>query len=588
MLRFFLILFFVLFAPSAHALSTGWQGDDDVKVRLISASEGAGDLAHIQAGLEVKLAPGWHSYNDKPGDAGLPPEFIWDGSENFIKAEILYPAAIAFEMGELISYGYKDHVIYPIKLTPQSAGAALQLKAGLTLLICNELCIPKNFDLALLIPKGPAIASQHAAAIESAIAKVPPPSSSATNEAPNNPPTLWLMLLFALLGGFILNFMPCVLPVLSLKILSVVGHGGGDIKTVRRSFLMTTLGILFSFAVLAIIVIALKQAGQNVGWGVQFQEPLFLVFLSVVLVTFAANMLGLFEIPMPRFIADRMDPHYHPKLAGDFATGALATLLATPCTAPFLGTAIGFALAANTATIGAIFFMIGLGLALPYIGIALWPKLATSLPKPGAWMIRLRAALGAALLATAIWFIGILFHQLPSETVTALILLMLALIIYLRTSPQWQIPSAVKAVMLIVLLALPFVITIKSQPLLAQHAAARGWQTFNEDRLATERQQNKIVFVDITADWCLTCHANKLFVINTPSIQKAFQDGGVVLLQGDWTRRDETITQFLRKYSREGIPFNVVYGPGAPNGLVLSEVLTADAVRKALAVAAGK
>nr|MDP9127320.1 copper resistance protein [Pseudomonadota bacterium] len=246
-----------------------------------------------------------------------------------------------------------------------------------------------------------------------------------------HPLPLALAILFAIIGGFIMNLMPCVLPVLSMKILSVVSHGGRDTGLVRQSFLMTATGIVFSYMALAAMVITLKRLGLAFGWGVQFQQPLFLLFLTLLLTFFAANMWGLFEIQLPRFLADSLDSSYHPKLAGDFATGAFATLLATPCSAPFLGTAVGFALASGPLQILTIFLALGMGMSLPYIAIATWPRVATTLPKPGLWMVRLRQLLGGALALTALWMLWVLAAQIPLGFALFVGLAMLGIVILL-------------------------------------------------------------------------------------------------------------------------------------------------------------
>ena len=224
-------------------------------------------------------------------------------------------------------------------------------------------------------------------------------------------PALGLMVILGLafLGGLILNLMPCVLPVLSMKVLSVVGHGGAEAAVVRRGFLATAAGILFSFLVLAGGAIALKSAGAAVGWGIQFQAPLFLIAMSAILVLFAANLFGLFEIPLPGFAGRAAGAGAGKSLGGAFATGAFATLLATPCSAPFLGTAIGFALSRGPGEILAVFAMLGLGLAVPYLAVAAWPRIATGLPRPGVWMVVLRRVLGGILLLTAIWLLSVLW-----------------------------------------------------------------------------------------------------------------------------------------------------------------------------------
>ncbi|MDE1901596.1 MAG: thioredoxin family protein [Alphaproteobacteria bacterium] len=388
--------------------------------------------------------------------------------------------------------------------------------------------------------------------------------------------------LLALLGGLILNLMPCVLPVLSLKILGIVSHGGGTPRRVRYSFLHTAAGIIVSFIALAAATVALNHFGLALGWGVQFQQPLFLIFLITLLTFFAANLWGLFEIPLPRFLADRVDPAYHPKLAGDFATGALATLLATPCSAPFLGTAVGFALASGTAQIFAIFAALGCGMAAPYLAVAAFPRAATLLPRPGAWMITLRIVLGIALALTAIWLTWVLAAQITVSAATALGLLMTGIVILLALRKQGMKRGLILAGILeFCLVALVLGFTGMDKPKAAPEMD-RKWLAYSPDGLAADIAEGKTVFLDVTADWCLTCKANMKFTLTRGDVAQRLFHSSVVAMQADWTNPDPVITGLLRKYNRYGIPFNIVYGPGAPHGIVLPELLDAGDVLDAL------
>jgi len=268
---------------------------------------------------------------------------------------------------------------------------------------------------------------------------------------------LALILGFALLGGLLLNLMPCVLPVLSLKLLSAVKHGGGAPGPVRLSFLATAAGVLASFLLLAAGAVALQAGGATLGWGIQFQQPLFLAAMALVVTLFAANLFGFFEILLPGGLADTAGKASGGRgLAGDFGTGAFATLLATPCSAPFLGTAVGFALSRGPAEILMIFTALGLGLALPYLAVAAWPRLATALPRPGRWMLWLRRLLGLALVATALWLLSVLAVQIGARGALALGGLLAALlgVFALRRfarPPRLLVPGAATALALAVL-----------------------------------------------------------------------------------------------------------------------------------------
>jgi suppressor for copper-sensitivity B len=383
--------------------------------------------------------------------------------------------------------------------------------------------------------------------------------------------------------------MPCVLPVLSLKVLSVIGHGGGETRLVRHSFLVTASGILFSFLVLGGVTVLLQKLGMAVGWGLQFQQPMFLIFLVLLLTVFAANMWDLFEIQLPRFLADGInDAGYHPKLAGDFAAGAFATLLATPCSAPFLGTAISFALGSGPRDIMIIFAALGTGMILPYLAIALFPSLATSLPKPGRWMVVLRRLLGGALAVTAIWLLWVLSAQISARfaAIAGFCMLALLLLFGMRKTniTRWIVWFGLFS---FTFLALGLTISGARMPK-PPAEVERLWQPFSEMALAADLAEGKTVFVDVTADWCLTCKANKQFVLSQDVLAQRLFHSDIIAMQADMTNPNPDITEFLRKYGRYGIPFNAAFGPGAPQGIVLPELLTPNVVTQALDTASGR
>ncbi len=401
------------------------------------------------------------------------------------------------------------------------------------------------------------------------------------------------ILALALLGGLILNLMPCVLPVLSIKLLSVVKQGGRDRAEVRLSFLASAAGILCSFLVLAALAVGLKSAGLAVGWGIQFQQPVFLAVMALLVTLFACNLFGFFEISLPGWLGSLATSGPHHGVAGHFVTGAFATLLATPCSAPFLGTAIGFALARGAGEIFLIFAVLGLGLALPYLAIAALPRLATAMPRPGAWMVWLRRVLGLALAGTALWLLSVLAAQVSLVVVLGVGLLLAGLGVVLWLRMRWGEPllgtSRLATPALASLLALGSVLL----PLAAGSSAgpisraADAWPALDRAEIARHVAAGSVVFVDVTADWCITCQVNKKFVLDQDSVSGRLLSPGVVLMRGDWTRPSDEISDYLAGFGRYGIPFNAVYGPGTPEGLPLPELLSVEAVLEALAQAAG-
>jgi suppressor for copper-sensitivity B len=413
--------------------------------------------------------------------------------------------------------------------------------------------------------------------------------------------SLAVILMLAVLGGLILNLMPCVLPVLSIKLLGVVGHGGGKTRTVRLSFVASAGGILAAFAVLAAALIALKAGGMIVGWGIQFQQPWFLIAMTLMVTAFACNLWEFFEFRLPRWAADwgEHSTHIH-GLGGNFLQGTLATLLATPCSAPFLGTAVGFALARGPVEIAAVFAALGFGLALPFLTVAAFPGLATRLPKPGPWMVTLRRYLGLALAATGVWLLSVLATGIGivASVLVGVLAAAAAGVLFLghqgpkgagRRTPVWFAAAAVAAFLVPGWLGETRVgkaTALALDPESAQTLDAL-WTPFDEAAISKLVADGKTVFVDVTADWCLTCQINKAFVLSASAVVTALKDPGVVVMKADWTLPDPGISTYLARYQRYGIPFDAVYGPGAPGGLVLPELLSRESVLGALEKAAG-
>lgn len=401
------------------------------------------------------------------------------------------------------------------------------------------------------------------------------------------------MLAVALLGGLLLNLMPCVLPVLSLKLMGAVRAAGYAPRELRLSFLATAGGILVAFLGLAGAAIALKSAGLAVGWGIQFQQPIFLAAMALVLTLFACSLWGVFAIRLPGGLLTAANSACDGKaLAGAFFTGVFATLLATPCSAPFLGTAVGFALTRGPGEILAIFAALGLGLAAPYLLVAAVPKLARLLPRPGRWMVWFCRILALALAATAFWLLTVLAAQ--AGTVAAILcgLLLVGVSAVLSLGAVLREHSVLRRVAwpTVGLLAVALgVVALAAKPETGQVAVSDlAWQAFDRVQIINAVATGKTVLIDVTADWCATCQVNKKLVLDRGEVRGAIASGEVIAMRADWTRPDAAISGYLAGFGRYGIPFNVVYGPAAPGGLVLSELLTEREVLAAFDRAGGE
>lgn len=389
----------------------------------------------------------------------------------------------------------------------------------------------------------------------------------------------------AFLGGLILNVMPCVLPVLSIKLSSAMKSHDQGVGRIRRGFAVSALGVLAFMWTLAALTIAARSLGMTVGWGLQFQNPVFLAVMFVILAIFSATLFGAFAIELPSSLQTRLARAGGGKgYLGDFSTGAFAAILATPCSAPFLGTAVAFALAGRALDVAVIFTALGLGLALPYLVVAAFPAAISRLPKPGRWMLWLKVLLGLALAGTAGWLFWVLIGvggMTSALAVLAASAVLVALLSIPRLAAGVRLSGAVVTGALAILLA-----GLLSEASTPNATLATEWAAFDRKEIAQLVSRGEVVFVDVTADWCLTCKANKALVLDREPVQTAIRAAGVTAMQADWTRPSEAISRYLEAFDRYGIPFNAVYGPGAPEGIVLPELLSSEAVMSALEKAA--
>lgn len=393
------------------------------------------------------------------------------------------------------------------------------------------------------------------------------------------------------LGGLILNLMPCVLPVISLKIFSFIAQAGESPARIFRHGLAFAAGIFVWFLGLGVLVIALKAGGSQVTWGAfQFQNPWFVVGLSVLVFLFALNLLGVFEITLPGSAANSLD-HTASRggYAGSFFQGLFATLLATPCTAPFLGSALGFAFAQSAPVILAMFAAVALGMSLPYLLLSARPGWRNCIPKPGVWMERFKQFMGFPLLATNLWLLWVVQNQRGSEAV----LLLLALFLILGFCAWiYGIAGSRRLPVLGILLIASVSGVIAGKKIAATQvtksavgASSEGisWVSYSPTVLEALRSEGKPVFLDFTASWCLTCQFNERTAINVPAFRKVIDEKGITAMKGDWTNSDPAITAALKSFGRVGVPLAVYYPPGkGSEPVVLPELLTEKIVLEAV------
>jgi thiol:disulfide interchange protein DsbD len=401
-------------------------------------------------------------------------------------------------------------------------------------------------------------------------------------------------LLFGFLGGLILNLMPCVLPVISLKIFGFVQQAGQDRRRILRSGLAFIAGIFAWFIGLALLLIGLKSAGREITWAFQFTNPYFVVLMSAVVLVFALNLFGVFEISLPQF-ASRGVLGWTAREgeAGSFFEGVFATVLATPCTAPFLGTALGFAFTQSGWTILLMFLAIATGMASPYFLLSAQPAWLRLLPKPGAWMVRVKQLMGFLLLATLLFLLAVVGAERGVEAIiwTACFLLVLSLACWMKGA--FIVPTA-SATARFVSLALMLVLVLggawyfigekfaAAKTVSAETQTVGGWQPFTPQLLETELKQGHAVFVDFTAAWCLTCKFNEANVLEAGAVRDAFQRHNITKIKADWTNADPAITKILKQFGRPGVPMYVLYPGNHAEPILFPEVLTQNMILEKL------
>ncbi len=689
----FLLLTLALLTLTSPSSAQIHQGQKLVQASLLADTTAIVPGQPFRLGLLLRMAPGWHTYWENPGDSGLATTFDPQLPEGFTASAIAWPLPKRLiEPGDIQVYAYKGEVLLVRTITPPAALDAqeITIPAKSSWLVCEAICIPGKADVQLTLPVAssaePANAdlfAKFAALLPSSdpppfdITWTPTPTgwnlglrsatgakradfypfaddkhpvghtaardlvdgaadlaipvtdsapvrgivalengqrrgwiiqskadtaiAASTDQQPASKKSgLWTYLLFGFIGGFILNLMPCVLPVISLKIFGFMRQAGDSRSSIFKHGLAFTAGIFLWFLGLAAVIIALKSAGSEVTWAFQFQNPWFNFVIGAVVFVFALNLFGVFEIVLPGRAAQGIaEAGSHGGLAGSFAQGILATLLATPCTAPFLGTALGFAFSQTSAVIAAMFASIAAGMAFPYLLLSAQPGWMKFLPKPGAWMERLKQFMGFPLAATLLWLLYVIGQQRGTEAViwASAAYLCLALAAWLYGAFLGPLSSAraktfaTLGIVLSLLLGLGyftgnlFARAAATTPVKSTSIPADGmpWVPYSEAELQRLLAEGKPVFVDFTADWCITCKFNLRTAIDTKAVRAAFEKLGIVPMLADWTNSNPEITKKLAQFDRVGVPFYLFYPAGRPDDpVILPELLTEQILLRAV------
>jgi thiol:disulfide interchange protein DsbD len=394
-------------------------------------------------------------------------------------------------------------------------------------------------------------------------------------------------LVFALVGGLILNLMPCVLPILAMKALAIASHAGRETPEARRESLAYGIGAVASFAFLGAAVLVLRAGGEAIGWGFQLQEPAVVAAFALLVFAIGLNLSGTFEIPgigVGDVLARRGGA------AGSFFTGVLAVAVAAPCTAPFMASALGYALTQPAIAALSVFVALGIGFATPFVAVGYAPWLLRLLPKPGAWMSIFRQLLAFPMYATALWLLWVLGFESNAEglVMTLAAALVLAFALWLLGATQQSTRGYNKAVAWLAMLvsiatfAAPAVLLGGRHNSVQNEVTAMPSEPYSEARLNALRAQKRGVFVDATAAWCVTCLVNEKVALDNGRVRAAFRDRRIAFLVADWTNRDSEVTALLQAHARSGVPLYLYYSPGVPDAITLPQILTPDAILRAI------
>ena len=667
-LRFFLL---------SGALVPGWisaqmlDGQTLVSARLLSSKTAIVPGQPFEVGLLLEMSPGWHTYWEYSGDAGLPTKIAWTLPAGFESGPMQWPVPhLMVEPGDIWTYGYGGKVLLITTIVPPAnipPGKVVTIRAKATWLVCKDMCIPGSAELELKLPVATTSGEANQDIFKEFRSRIPSagppafvlnwthtgsawtlripslPAGAKANlfplpsqdqpaghpvaagpgvfqigmpgafrgvlavgegaetrawiveaAAPADAPKqgLFLALFYGFLGGLILNLMPCVLPVISLKIFGFLKQAGESPRKVFAHGLAFVGGIFTWFLGLGILVVILKSGGAEVTWAFQFQNPWFNVAIGSVVFVFALNLFGVFEVILPGRASTALESASSSVgLAGSFFQGVFATLLATPCTAPFLGTALGFAFSQSGFVILAMFAAVATGMGIPYLLLTARPGWMKFLPRPGPWMERLKQLMGFPLMATLVWILSIVGGQRGTDGVFWFLcfLLCLAISCWLYGSfcgPLSGSRSRAAAIFLAVLVAGGggwYFLGQKFAVVGSHESGGIEWVPFSAKELAALQTSGKSVFVDFTADWCITCKFNERTAIDTPAVRQLLREKNVVPMKADWTNANPEITAALRNFGRVGVPFYVIYPAGRPaDPVVLPEILTEAILLEAL------
>lgn len=584
-----LVFFVLLFCGIASADDFGFVLLDNMAPPRIEISYPEGKTVQgTLVNVQVSIPEGWHVNANIAADKFLKPSSLDIEARGIEFDEPIWPEPFkeyseALDLENLVFKG-TFRILVPVKAIAADYDTSTT-NVDFSYQACSQICLaPQTVHASMQIKS--LGQSREGTLPEEPLKK-------------NSGEPLFLLLGFAFLGGIILNLMPCVLPVLFLKLFNLTRNAG---ETRMRLWKLTgtlVLGILVSFWILAALVVLIQAGNGTSGWGFQFQNPGFIVFMVILLAAFAMNLFGAFEIFLPGSTLTKMDAATRKEgFGGAFASGILMVLLSTPCSAPFLGTAMGFAFTQPPAILFLFFTLAALGLAFPYILVAIFPSVLKIFPKPGAWMLKVQKLLGLFLLGTAAWLVWISFRMAGFRGALVVcgfgLVAIFAAIVFGKFArpdkPFIREPVSLLFIAILFLVAWflcgkPAIHSILNEKalLMAERSLdENGWYLYSEKTFRILSKENRPIFVDVTADWCLTCKTNEAVVLSTEEVKDVLSRAKAILVKADYTLESPEITRLLRTLGKSGVPAYAVYHPESDRWEVLSEILTRESIARAL------
>ena len=532
-------------------------------------------------GLQIATEADWHFYWSGIGAVLLEPTISWNLPAGYKVEAVNHPKPSFFDYGGFMGYGYDGSTVFLYRLLRENSavedyalGDLLEVTASVDWVLCKDVCIFGSEKVSL----GWTVSDRDLSTEESAFlnrlleSKELKQNKTLENRFLEMGLVGWLMAAF--LGGAILNLMPCVLPVLSIKVFSLIEHAGIDSSKRFIHGLMYSVGVILSFIVLAILLMGLRSLGEEVGWGFQLQDPFFITFLIILFFLLGLNMLGLFEIGSSFARLSNASISNRSDWLGSFATGILAAVVGAPCVGPFIGGVSGIALQVDTGLGILIFAMIGFGMAFPFLILSWIPGLLRFLPKPGAWMVRFRQVMGGVLILSTAFLIWVVKQSVSFDGVFLVLILLLFILLAGYLLGRWGRISESKArqrrakLASLVLIMIPGFIVGQHLDRFYDEVASKNvvykdgvWEKWAESSVRAALDSGQGVFIDFTASWCLICQSNKALVLRKKKTEALFDKYGIRLFVADWTQNDPEITRALESYSRSGVPLYILKTP---------------------------